>query len=89
MAGLFMETRLRPCLVQLEDGSKAKALFHCWDYEAYVEGPSLLKGGSPGGQVCILWGVVEMEDGQVVGVLPQKIRFLDNKFKEYDWSEGT
>lgn len=79
---------LRPCLVRQKNGSQAKALFHCWAYEAYVEKPSPFIGGSPGGQACSLWGIVEMENGEVMGILPEKIRFLDNKFQDYAWPDG-
>lgn len=88
MAGLFIETRLRPCLVRQKDESQIKALFHCWSPEAYVERPSPLMGGSPGGQVSNLWGVVELGDGEVIRVLPERIRFLGNKFQDYAWPEG-
>lgn len=88
MARVLPEIRMRPCLVRQKDGSQAKALFHCWAYDVYVKEPSLLLGGSPGGPVCSLWGIVEMEDGEVVGVPPEKIRFLDNKFQDYAWPDG-
>lgn len=87
MAYVLPEIHLRPCLVRQKNGSLAKALFHCWAYEAYVDKSPLFIGGSPGGQVCILWGVVEMGDGEVVGVLPREIRFLDNKFQDYAWPD--
>ena len=79
---------LRPCLVRQKDESLAKALFHCWAYEAYVEKPSPFIGGSPGGQVCSLWGIVEMENGEAMGIPPENIRFLDNKFQDYAWPDG-
>lgn len=89
MAGLFIETRLRPCLVNRGTGPQVKALFHCWAYEAYVDKTPLFRGGHrPEGQVCSLWGIVEMEDGKVTGVHPEMIQFLDNKFQDYAWPDG-
>lgn len=80
---------LRPCLVDRGTGPHVKALFHRWAYEAYVDKTPLFRGGSRSeGQVCRLWGIVEMEDGKVVGVPPETIRFLDNKFQDYAWPDG-
>jgi hypothetical protein len=70
----------RPCLV-----AGRKALFHRWADRAELRGPSAL--GTPGGQLCLLLGVVEYEDGQVSEVYPDKIRFLDNKLAGYDFTE--
>lgn len=89
MAQVLPEVHLRPCLVDRGTGPHAKALFHRWAYEAYVDKTPLFRGGSRSeGQVCRLWGIVEMEDGKVTGVPPETIRFLDNKFQDYVWPEG-
>lgn len=72
----------RPCLV-----AGRKALFHRWADRAELRGASALRGGAPGGQLWQLFGIVEYEDGQVSEVYPNKIRFLDNKLAEYDFTE--
>ena len=82
-----MKDNLRPCLIEQPDGTQAKALFHDWAYEAYVQRRGLPLIGTTG-QVCHLWGIVELEDGKVMGVPPEKIQFLDNKFRDYAWPEG-
>ena len=69
----------RPCLV-----AGRKALFHRWADRAELRAPSAL--GTPGGQLCQLFGIVEYEDGQVSEVYPNKIRFLDNKLAEYNFT---
>lgn len=77
---------LRPCLV-----NGKKALFHRWDEHAEVIPPSPLVGGTNGGQVRVLFGLIEDENGQVIRVNPTCIRFLDNKIQEYcfDNLEGS
>lgn len=73
----------RPCYA-----NGKKALFHRWTEEAGVLPPSIMKGGHSGGQIRTAFAIVEYEDGTIALVLPQKIRFIDNKFKEYDFTEG-
>lgn len=72
----------RPCYA---DGKKA--LFHRWTEEAYVLPPAILKGGHSGGQIKTTLAIVEYEDGFIREIQPQKIRFIDGKFKEYDFTE--
>lgn len=77
-------TKLRPCLV---DGKKA--LFHRWyEYSNVIE-PSLLIGGGSGGEIKILFGIIEDESGQVRKVDPTSIRFTDNKIREYCIAEDN
>lgn len=72
----------RPCYA---DGKKA--LFHRWTEEAEILQPSIMKGGPVGGQLKTTFAIVEYEDGTIAEVEPQKIRFIDNKLKEYDFTE--
>jgi hypothetical protein len=75
------ETR-RPCFVD-----NHKALFHCWAQVSSVVGPSMLKGGHPGGTVIDVVAVVEYEDGKVATVLPKRVQFIDNAvFEAFDWA---
>ena len=66
----------RPCLV---DGKKA--LFHRWSDKSKVVEPSPMIGGAPGGTVRYTVAIVEMEDGQVIEVGPQLIKFIDRKIE--------
>lgn len=52
--------------------------FHCWENYADVISPSLMVGGSPGGQISRVYGIVEFSDG-VQKVAPQKIKFVDEE----------
>lgn len=82
----------RPCKVLLlrRAGEVVRdAFFHGFFTEAYVAPASALKGGHPGGQVSTVQALVELRDGCVLRVDPQRIRFLDSRarFEEYDRSE--
>ena len=79
---------LRPCLIISDENHKQKALFHCWGNQAYVVGASPLTYGHLGGQVWNVYGIVELEDGEVIEVPPGNIQFLDDKFKDYAWPDG-
>lgn len=72
----------RPCYV---DGKKA--LFHKWNEIAEVQAPGFAIGSSPGGQLKATFGLIEFEDGTVREVYPNKIKFADNKIKEYSFDE--
>lgn len=84
MAGLYIETKLRPCYVVGND-SEAKALFHCWSYHSDIYAPSVMIGGHGGGVVARTGAVVELEDGSVTVVRPESIRFVPWIFDEYGW----
>lgn len=72
----------RPCVVQLK-----KALFHRWTHKSEIVPPSPLRGGHSGGVLSGEFGIIEFEDGTIAEVEPQKIRFIDEKLKEYDFTE--
>lgn len=76
---LVVNLELRPCMV---NGCK-KALFHTWEQHSEIIPPSPMVGGDNGGVCSFLMGIVELEDGQVIKVHPNTIRFLDNKIREY------
>lgn len=88
MAEAFMTIKnvyqIRTCTV---DG--AKALFHRWADMAQVVGASPLAGGSPGGQLYHVYGLVEFEDGTVQMVDPERIQFEDTDFGQYAWKYTT
>lgn len=62
----------RPCWV---DGKKA--MFHQWINRAQIAPPSMMVGGHSGGQLWDVFGLVEMEDGQMKEVYPSKVIFAD------------
>lgn len=90
MAGLYIETKLRPCYIVDKKGkevTKTKALFHCWDFISNVVDASPLIGGHPGGTIAYVMGIVEYEDGSINLVYPQSIQFVPCIFDEYCWNE--
>ena len=86
MAGLTVETRLRPCYV-VANGNKQKALFHCWSFHSDIYSPSPLVGGHPGGVVARTGAIVELEDGDVTLIDPHCIKFVNGIFDEYVWDK--
>lgn len=87
MAGIQIETNLRPCYVYIKKDKKKKALFHCWSFESSIVGPSMMIGGDPGGIVASTMAIVELDDGKVAVINPNRIQFLDNKINDYCWDE--
>ena len=79
-AGITISYKVRPCLV-----SGKKALFHKWADKAEVLGESLLRGGHPAGQLWLVVGIVEYEDGCVREAMPNQIQFIDNPMEGYAW----
>lgn len=73
----FTNNEYRICEV---DGKKA--LFHRWNEHCNVVEPSPMIGGTPGGQIKYITGIVEFEDGSVREFYPEEITFNDNKLKE-------
>lgn len=85
MAGFYIETKLRPCIVWGDQ----KGLFHCWGNEAYTCPPSLTIKGLPGGQVYHTYALIELEDGTVEEVAPEDFRFVPSGiFEQYDFGEA-
>lgn len=74
--------RLRKCRLCRVRGRKA--IFHRWTEIATVVEPSLLVGGSPGGQTNITLAIVEYKNGKVEQVYPGEIKFLDT---QVNWPE--
>lgn len=86
MAGLCIETKLRPCHV-VGSKSETKALFHCWSFHSDLYNASPMVGGHPGGVVARMGAIVEFEDGRVSVVRPESIRFVPGIFNEYGWGD--
>ena len=84
ITGVTVNQGLRPCLV-----NGKKALFHCWYEYSNVLDASPLIGGHSGGQLKILYGVIEDENGQIATVNPTAIRFIDNKIRGYCFDEDN
>lgn len=86
MAGLMIETKLRPCYIVVKR-SKTKALFHGWSFHSDIYAPSVMIGGHGGGVVARTSAIVELEDGSVTLIPPENIKFVSGIFDEYAWDE--
>lgn len=71
---IIIKQELRPCVVTYEK-SEVKGLFHKW-----IETTDLI-----GYKITV--GLVELEDGKMDEVPTSKIKFIDNKMKEYSFEE--
>lgn len=78
-------TDMRPCLILPK---KIKGFCHGIFQCSEIYKPSLMVGGRPGGVVADPVAVVEVEGGQLIRVSPFDIKFMDDKFSEYDFTEG-
>ena len=76
MAGLKIGTDLRPCRVTFNKNTY-NALFHMWYQFSDCRGDR---------RISQMYGIVELEGGRIVEVLPRQITFIDNKHKEYTFS---
>lgn len=72
---------LRPCLVEKETG---EFLFHCWSHVSEIVPPALTINGHKGGVISETFAIVEGEDGRIIRVRPEKIRFILSEKKEGD-----
>ena len=70
---------LRPCLVEKEAG---EFLFHCWSHVSEIVPPALTINGHKGGVISETFAIVESEDGRIIRVRPEKIRFVLSERKE-------
>lgn len=87
MQNIEINFGVRPCIVT-QNGEEKKALFHMWNNFAKPVAADVYAGGCPEGQISIVFGIVEYEDGSVDEVRPAQIRFVDNKIKDYAFEEG-
>jgi hypothetical protein len=86
MQSIEISFAVRPCIVK-QNGEEKKALFHMWNNFAKPVAADVYAGGCPEGQISIVFGIVEYEDGSVDEVRPAQIRFVDNKIKGYAFEE--
>lgn len=86
MQSIEISFAVRPCIVK-QNGEEKKALFHMWNNFAKPVAADVYAGGCPEGQISIVFGIVEYEDGSVDEVCPAQIRFVDNKIKGYAFEE--
>ncbi len=87
MQNIEINFGVRPCIVT-QNGEEKKVLFHMWENFAKPVAADVYAGGCPEGQISIVFGIVEYEDGSVDEVRPAQIRFVDNKIKGYAFEEG-
>lgn len=59
-----------------------------WENFAKPVAADLYIGGCPEGQMSMIFGLVEYEDGTIGEVNPSQIRFVDNRIKGYAFEEG-
>lgn len=71
-----MEKKIRV----IKEAETHKGYFHTWGVEAYTTNGYL--AGTVAGQVSILYGLVEYEDGTMHKVEPESISFIDTTCKE-------
>lgn len=71
---------LRPCLFK-----NKKALFHRWDEVSQAVEAGFAIGSNPAGWLKYTLAIIELEDGKIVEVSPELIKFLDSEenFSEY------
>lgn len=86
MQSIEISFAVRPCIVK-QNGEEKKALFHMLNNFAKPVAADVYAGGCPEGQISIVFGIVEYEDGSVDEVRPAQIRFVDNKIKGYAFEE--
>lgn len=84
LSSIEVKQELRPCLV-----NGKKALFHRWEEYSTVIPPSIMVGGHGGGEIKLVYGIIEDEKGQVGRVNPTAIQFLDNKIQDYVFPAGS
>lgn len=87
MVGLT-DSEYRPCKVLFQDEDcnykTGRGLFHKWTMEA-----SSSELGSLKTDAITSLAIVELEDGRVVKIVPDYIRFLDTKYRmdQIDWGD--
>ena len=69
---MIPEDYRRPCYFK-----GRRAMFHRWTEYKNVVPPSPLAGGHCGGNISVLYGLIETEDGKCKLVLPENIQFAD------------
>ena len=84
MASFTLYPELRPCLV-----NDMKALFHRWVVLSETTSPSFLIGRHNKAIIDYVMALIEYEDGHVGLCYPNKIKFLDNKFRCCDFSDES
>lgn len=87
MAGFRIETKLRPAYYKEPKCEPTKVLFHCWSHESNVIPPSVLRSGHQGGVVAGVLAIVETEDGRIMKIGPEHIRFVPGEFNAYCWGD--
>ena len=78
---MMKRSNLRACHVEKETG---EFLFHCWSHVSEIVPPALTINGHKGGVISETFAIVEAEDGRIIRVRPEKIRFIIGENKEGD-----
>jgi len=87
MQNIEINFGVRPCIVT-QNGEEKKALFHMWENFAKPVAADLCIGDCSEGQMSMIFGLVEYEDGSMDEVRPARIQFVDNKIKDYVFEDA-
>ena len=69
-----MSFETRDCIV-----NNQLCILHCSQQWSDVITPSPMIGGHPGGQISMIYGIVEFPDGSVKRISPTNIKFYDER----------
>ena len=84
--GELMVCEYRPCIC-LIGRNEEKALFHKWTTVAIVK--DAIMRGTTGGQIQNDYALVELENGTIQRVEPDRIVFIDDKVTQYFRENST
>ena len=70
----------RPCIVK-----GRKALFHRWEDKSEIRDATMR--GTISGVIKGTLAIIEYEDGVISECYPYEVKFCDNKFNEYAFTE--
>lgn len=80
MQNIEINFGVRPCIVT-QNGEEKKALFHMWENFAKPVAADLYIGGCPEGQMSMIFGLVEYDDGTMGEVNPSRFDSLTIRSK--------
>ena len=80
MQNIEINFGVRPCIVT-QNGKEKKALFHMWENFAKPVAADLYIGGCPEGQMSMIFGLVEYNDGTMGEVIRARFDSLTIRSK--------
>ena len=83
LSNIVIEHETRPCYYEGK-----RAMFHSWSEHREAISESPMVGGHPAGIIAATLAIIELEDGTVKEVYPEKIKFADGgKFNSIAWTQ--